>query len=145
MFEVSKAGKEKSLIALPRHGWWILAVWLLVTSLSGCKPEPEPPQTAGPVLETISPQAGTVGTIVTLTGRDFEPALDGNIVVLTAPAQGSVDIKPIAASADQIRFIVPAVYAEQAQIKVRARDSTSTSACVRYPGPGRSDAWPAGQ
>ena len=129
-FQFGTLANKKSLIAPSQHGWWILAVCIasrLAVRLQAAGAGAGEPPTGGPVLETISPQAGTVGTIVTLTGRDFEPALDGNIVVLTAPVQGTVDIKPIAASADQIRFILPAAYAEQAQIKVRARDSTSTS------------------
>ncbi len=130
-FHTANTGKGTILIAPPQRVGWIVVVGslaaLLVASLAGCKqPEDQPPP-VGPVLDTISPQSGTVGTIVTLTGRDFEPALDDNIVVLTAPVQGTVDIKPIAASANQIRFILPAAFAEHVQIKVRARAITSAS------------------
>jgi Putative flagellar system-associated repeat/IPT/TIG domain/Fibronectin type III domain/WD40-like Beta Propeller Repeat len=113
--------------------WTLVLGSLFLTLAAGCggkgKDHGEGQQgpSDDPVLNGIAPQAGSFGTIVTLNGHNFESTPDGNTVVLKAPAQGTVEIKPIAASADQIRFIVPAAYAESAQISVRVdgRDTTA--------------------
>jgi len=106
----------------------VLAVVLLLGGCGSGKEGSDPAaDSLAPKLSAISPQKGTLGAFVTLTGQDFADKPEDNTILFRAPAQGTLTIKPIAASREEIRFVLPAAVAEKAHISVEVNKKHSRS------------------
>ncbi|MBF9220520.1 IPT/TIG domain-containing protein [Hymenobacter sp. BT662] len=57
-----------------------------------------------PQITAIQPASGPVGTVVTLTGKNFNPSIAGNRLLFWS----SVPVAPTAASSTSLQVVVPA-------------------------------------
>lgn len=83
----------KKLIFLP--------LFLLI--FFSCKDEAVPPQ---PIITDFEPKEGPVGTLVTITGRNFDPN-EKNFYVVFGPRTGGAAATIVEAASTQLKVIVP--------------------------------------
>lgn len=80
-----------------------------------------------PVLSSIQPSSGPLGTIVTIRGNNFSKDSDSNIVTFNAPMQGQMAGRVIHSTDNELKVITPGLIEEAAQVSVKVGGKNSGS------------------
>jgi hypothetical protein len=79
-------------VKVPKHNWLFLALLVISTSLFG----------QAPIITSFTPTSGPVGTVVTITGSNFNPVAANNVVFF-----GGVQASVISSSATSLTVVAP--------------------------------------